>query len=323
MKSIGVVGATGVVGRTIVQILEEREFPVSRLFLFASAKSKGTTLDFRGEPVSVRTLGDSPDDALEIAFFAAGSAVSRKIVPDFVKRGTTVIDNSNAFRMEPDVPLVVPEVNREDIIGGASRIIANPNCSTIQLVVVLAPLHRHFRLKRAIVSTYQSVSGKGFKGVRELRSQQGGAEEASVFPQRIADNLIPFIDEIAGDGYCLEETKLMRETRKILKDETFHITATAVRVPIPHCHSESVNLEFDSDVRLAEVEEVLGSSAGVEYCGNSRIPSPADVVGTDAVWVGRLRRDRSQRNSLNLWIVADNLRKGAALNAVQIAEEVA
>jgi aspartate-semialdehyde dehydrogenase len=177
-------------------------------------------------------------------------------------------------------------------------------------------------LRRAVVSTYQSVSGKGFKGVRELRSQQEGSEKTSVFPQRIADNLIPFIDEIGEDGYCLEETKLIRETRKILGDESLRITATAVRVPIPHCHSESVNLEFDGEVSLNQLEETLRSSPGLEYCGNSRIPSPADVVGGDAIWVGRLRRDPSQPNTLNLWIVGDNLRKGAALNAVQIAEEI-
>lgn len=321
MKSIAIVGATGLVGRTILKILEEREYPVEKLSLFASGRSKGMTLDFRGEPISVEPLSEHSGQDLAIAFFSAGSVVSRGSVPRFVTGGALVIDNSNAFRMEENVPLVVPEVNREEILK-ANGIIANPNCSTIQLVIVLAPLHRHFRLRRVVVSTYQSVSGKGFKGVRELRSQQEGTGKADFFPRKIADNLIPFIDEVGDNGYCLEETKLMRETKKILNTEDLRITATTVRVPISNCHSESVNLEFDSEIDLGEVERVLGSSPSIRYCRGSEIPSPLDAVGSDEVWVGRLRRDASRPNSLNLWIVADNLRKGAALNAVQIAEAV-
>lgn len=319
MKSIAIVGATGLVGRTILKILEERRYPVKKLKLFASDRSKGMTLNFQGESIWVESLNKYLDEDLQIAFFSAGSAVSRDLVPKFVTKGALVIDNSNAFRMETNVPLVVPEVNPEELTK-ASGIIANPNCSTIQLVVVLAPLHRRFRLRRVVVSTYQSVSGKGFKGVKELRSQLKDTGETNIFPRRIADNLIPFIDAIAQDGYCLEEIKLIRETQKILNDKNLRITATTVRVPIPHCHSESVNVEFATEIDLVELERILECSPGIKYCKASPIPSPLDAVGSDDVWVGRLRMDSSQPNSVNLWIVADNLRKGAALNAVQIAE---
>jgi len=319
MKSIAIVGATGLVGRTILKLLEEREYPVQRLSLFASEKSVGMSLNFRGKQVPVQPLNEHSSRDVSIAFFSAGSVVSRDSVPQFVAEGGLVIDNSSAFRMQPDVPLVVPEVNAEEIRKGHG-VVSNPNCSTIQLVVVLAPLHRRFRLQRVVVSTYQSVSGKGFKGIRELRSQQEGRRETAVFPRKIADNLIPLIDEVGHDGYCLEEIKLMRETKKILNAEDLRITATAVRVPIPYCHSESVNLEFATEIDCAQIEKVLESSPGIRYCPGSEIPSPLDAVGSDDVWVGRLRADRSQRNSFNLWIVADNVRKGAALNAVQIAE---
>jgi aspartate-semialdehyde dehydrogenase len=319
VKSIAIVGATGLVGRTILKLLEEREYPVGRLSLFASKKSAGMLLQFRGEQIPVQPLNEHSGRDVTIAFFSAGGAVSRDSVPQFVAEGGLVIDNSSAFRMEPDVPLVVPEVNPEEI-RKAHGIVSNPNCSTIQLVVVLAPLHRRFRLQRVVVSTYQSVSGKGFKGVRELRSQQEGRGKAAVFPRKIADNLVPLIDEAGHDGYCLEEIKLMRETKKILNADDLRITATAVRVPIPYCHSESVNLEFASEIDCTRAETVLENSPGIRYCPGSEIPSPLDAVGSDDVWVGRLRQDESQRNSLNLWIVADNVRKGAALNAVQIAE---
>ncbi|KPJ50051.1 hypothetical protein AMJ40_04105 [candidate division TA06 bacterium DG_26] len=319
MKSVTIVGATGLVGRTVLSILEERSYPVQRLNLFASDRAKGVTLDFRGEPVPVTPLAEWSGDDSQIAFFCAGGEVSINFAQRFATNGTLVIDNSSTFRMDPNVPLIVPEVNRHEI-PNAKGIIANPNCSTIQLVVALAPLHRHFGVRRAVVSTYQSVSGKGFKGVKELESQRTGSGEPHVFPYRIEDNLIPFIDEIGEDGYCLEETKLMRETKKILHDDGLAITATSVRVPVSYCHSESVNLEFETDIDLHKLEEILQQSPGVKYCGSSFIPSPLDAVGTDSVWVGRLRRDPSRKNSVNLWIVSDNVRKGAALNAVQIAE---
>ncbi len=321
MKSVAIVGATGLVGRTILKILEERDYPVKKLRLYASERSKQTVLDFRGGSIPVELLSDHSNKNVEIAFFSAGGTISRDFVPQFVAEGAMAIDNSSAFRMEPNVPLVVPEVNPEEM-AKANGIAANPNCSTIQLVVVLAPLHRRFQLRRVVVSTYQSVSGRGFKGIRELRTQQEGARQTSIFPLKIADNLVPFIGKIGHDGYCLEEIKLMRETRKILNEEGLSITATAVRVPISHCHSESVNLQFGSEITLAEAEEILENSPGVRLCRATQFPSPFDAVGSDEVWVGRLRRDSSQPNSLNLWIVADNLRKGAALNAVQIAELV-
>jgi aspartate-semialdehyde dehydrogenase len=321
MRAAAIVGATGLVGRTILKLLEERDFPVKHLSLYASGRTDGRELEFRGKRLRVESLGEGVHPGVELAFFSAGSGVSREVVPGVVDKGAMVIDNSSAFRMDGEVPLVVPEVNPERI-AQADGLIANPNCSTIQLVVVLAPLRRRFGLERVVVSTYQSVSGRGFKGITELEIESEDGVERAVFPRAITDNLIPLIGETGENGYCTEETKLMLETRKILGDDRLRVCATAVRVPIRYCHSESVNLELGEPADLTAVKRVLRSSPSVRYCEGDEVPTPRDVVGSDDVWVGRLRSDPSRQNCINMWIVADNVRKGAALNAVQIAEMV-
>lgn len=324
--NVAIIGATGLVGRTMLKILEERNFPVSKIKLFASPKSAGSYLLFKGKRVLVENLSSSNINGLNIALFSAGSEVSKNFAPLFVQKGAAVIDNSSYFRLSPDVPLIVPEVNG-NVIRKNKGIIANPNCSTIQLVLVLAPLHKRFRIKRVVVSTYQSVSGKGYKAVKELETQSKEFLETfiyrskpSVFPYPIGFNLLPQIDNFRDNGYTLEEYKLIKETQKIIGSK-LKITATAVRVPVFYCHCESVNIEFVHPFTIEECKDVLHSSPGV-FLHEKDYPFPLTLYERDEVAVGRIRRDDSVPNGINLWIVADNIRKGAALNAVQIAEKL-
>jgi aspartate-semialdehyde dehydrogenase len=321
--NIAIVGATGLVGRKMLQILEERNFPVKDLKLLASERSEGIELSFNGERLKVEKLTEEKFKGVDIALFSAGTDVSVKFVPEAVKRGCVVIDNSSAFRLEKDVPLVVPEVNAEKI-SQHKGIIANPNCSTIQLVVVLKPLHDKFKIKRVIVSTYQSVTGAGKKALDQLMFEiQGLKPQTPKFPHQIAYNCIPQIDNFFEDGYTKEEHKIMKETKKILDDENIKITATCVRVPTIGGHAESVNIEFVNKFSLEDIIQTLNQAPGVIVIDKpyeSIYPMPIFSNEKDDVFVGRIRLDQSIENGLNLWIVADNLRKGAATNAVQIAE---
>jgi aspartate-semialdehyde dehydrogenase len=322
--TVAVVGATGLVGRKMIQVLEEHEFPVGELRLLASARSEGRTLPFRGREVCVHVLTPSSFGGVEIALFSAGGAVSREFAPHAVRAGALVIDNSSAFRMEPDVPLVVPEVNRADIFRHRG-IIANPNCSTIQMVVALKPLHDLWKIRRIIVSTYQSVTGAGKKGLNQLEDEvAGNAPKEKKFPHQIAFNILPQVDVFSEDGNTKEEYKMMRETLKIMGDDTIRVTATCVRVPVWGGHSESVNVEFEKPIDIAQARETLRSAPGVvlqDDPASAEYPMPVHAWDKDHVYVGRIRRDPTVPSGLNLWIVADNLRKGAATNAVQIAEE--
>lgn len=323
--NVAVVGATGLVGRTMVRVLEERDFPVGRLLLLASSRSAGKTMDFRGRAVTVEELtAESFASGVEIGLFSAGASVSTKFAPIAVRSGVLVIDNSSAFRMDPDVPLVVPEVNPDDI--KASRgIISNPNCSTIQMVVALKPLHDRWKIRRIVVATYQSVTGAGKRGIDQLEAELAGKSVAErKFPHPIAMNVLPHIDVMDEDGYSKEERKMIRETKKIMGDESIAVTATCVRVPVLGGHSEAVNLEFERPFLLEEVREALRSAPGVTLVDEPErnlYPMPISAGGKDEVFVGRVRRDETLRSGLNLWIVSDNLRKGAATNAIQIAEE--
>ena len=318
---VAVVGATGLVGGVMLKVLEERGFPVRELLPVASARSVGATVHFRGKQVPVIGMEDAVAARPDIALFSAGGGTSLEWAPRFAEAGCTVIDNSSAWRMDPNVPLVVPEINA-DALAGHQRIIANPNCSTIQLVMALAPLHRAYGVQRVVVSTYQAVSGTGMKAVQQLEDERQGVEGEKAYPHAIDRNVIPACDAFSEEGYTKEELKLANETRKIL-DPVIRVTATAVRVPVTGGHSEAVNVEFDKEYDLAEVRSLLAEAPGVELvddpAGNS-YPMPILAHDRDAVLVGRLRRDLTQERTLNLWIVADNLRKGAATNAVQIAE---
>ena len=321
-----IVGATGLVGRTMLRVLEERAFPLRNVYPMASARSAGKRLNFRGERIRVEVL-TAPRLAscgAQLALFSAGASVSREFAPVASKAGTLVIDNSSAFRMDPEVPLVVPEVNA-GTIRRHHGIIANPNCSTIQLVVALKPLHDRFTIRRIVVSTYQAVTGAGQKGHDQLMSELAGRmPKAAKFPHPIAFNALPQIDEFREDGYTREEHKIMAETRKILGDESIRVTATCVRVPVVGGHSEAVTVEFARPFTLEEVKSILQGAAGVVLLDNpaaGAYPMAVTANERDEVFVGRIRRDPSAENSLNLWIVADNIRKGAATNAVQIAEE--
>ena len=318
---VAVVGATGLVGGVMLKVLEERGFPVRELLPVASARSVGSTVHFRGKQVPVIGMEDAVAARPDIALFSAGGGTSLEWAPRFAEAGCTVIDNSSAWRMDPNVPLVVPEINA-DALAGHQRIIANPNCSTIQLVMALAPLHRAYGVQRVVVSTYQAVSGTGMKAVQQLEDERQGAAGDKAYPHPIDRNVIPACDAFSEEGYTKEELKLANETRKIL-DPVIRVTATAVRVPVTGGHSEAVNVEFDKEYDLAEVRSLLAEAPGVELvddpAGNS-YPMPILAHDRDAVLVGRLRRDLTQERTLNLWIVADNLRKGAATNAVQIAE---
>ena len=318
---VAVVGATGLVGGVMLKVLEERGFSVRELLPVASARSVGSTVHFRGKDVPVIGMEEAVAARPDIALFSAGGGTSLEWAPRFAEAGCTVIDNSSAWRMDPNVPLVVPEINA-DALAGHQRIIANPNCSTIQLVMALAPLHRAYGVRRVVVSTYQAVSGTGMKAVQQLEDERQGAAGDKAYPHPIDRNVIPACDAFSEEGYTKEELKLANETRKIL-DPVIRVTATAVRVPVTGGHSEAVNVEFDVEFDMAEVRRLLGDAPGVELMddpSSNSYPMPILAHDRDAVLVGRLRRDLTQERTLNLWIVADNLRKGAATNAVQIAE---
>ncbi len=321
---VAVVGATGLVGRKMVQVLEEHRFPVNEIRLLASARSAGRTVTFarKHEPVLELTPGSFA--GVDVALFSAGAAVSREYAPHAVRAGTLVVDNSSAFRLDPGVPLVVPEVNRADIFKHRG-IIANPNCSTIQMVVALKPLHDLWRIRRVVVSTYQSVTGAGKKGLTQLEDEIAQRLDGEKkFPHPIAFNVLPQIDVFLDDGSSKEEYKMVEETKKIMGDDTIRVSATCVRVPVWGGHSESVNVEFEKPCDVAAARAALGAAPGVivrDDPARSEYPMPVDVWDTDPVYVGRIRRDPTVPSGLNLWIVADNLRKGAATNAVQIAEE--
>lgn len=326
---VAVLGATGLVGRTMLACLSERHFPISELVLLASERSIGQTLDFNGKSYQVQTPSAEVFASVDIALFSAGAAASKVWAPIAASQGAIVIDNSSAFRLQPEVPLVVPEVNAEKIFdasGRAAPIIANPNCSTIQLVVVLKPLHERYKICRVVVSTYQSVTGKGKKGLEALEAELAGAKpEQYVHFHPIAFNVVPQIDEFVEHGYTKEEMKMINETQKIMGDDSIQVSPTTVRVPVYGGHSEAVNIEFEHEFELDEVRSLLASAPGVVLKDNPAerlYPMPIDCYGRDEVFVGRVRRDLSQPKSLNLWIVADNLRKGAATNAVQIAEHL-
>lgn len=323
--NVAVVGATGLVGRKMVEILEERDFPVADLRLLASARSSGEEIGFKKESIRVRELTPESFDGIEIALFSAGGAISGEFAPLAAKAGAVVIDNSSQWRMDPGVPLVVPEVNPGDIFKHRG-IIANPNCSTIQMVVVLKPLHDIWKIKRIVVSTYQGITGAGKKAVDQLEGELAKkANPAMKFPHPIAYNVIPQIDLFSDGGYTREEIKMVNETRKIMGDDSINVTATCARVPVAGGHSESVNIEFERPFDLDQVVGALKKARGIvvqDDVSRSLYPMPIFSHGKDDVFVGRIRRDATLPNGLNLWIVSDNLRKGAATNAVQIAEEL-
>ncbi|MDQ0476095.1 aspartate-semialdehyde dehydrogenase [Chryseobacterium sp. MDT2-18] len=320
---IAVVGATGMVGQIMLKVLEERNFPVTELIPVASEKSIGKKITFKGNEFEIVSMQDALDRKPEIAMFSAGGTTSLEFAPKFAAVGTTVIDNSSAWRMVADKKLIVPEINAH-VLTKEDKIIANPNCSTIQLVMVLHPLNQKYDVKRVIVSTYQSVTGTGKNAVDQLNAEViGNKDVVKVYPYEIFKNALPQCDVFAEDDYTKEEIKLMTEPKKILGDDTFNITATAVRVPVQGGHSESVNIEFENDFDLDEVKAILAETPGVTVLDdvkNNIYPMPLYSEGKDEVFVGRIRKDLSQPKTLNLWIVADNLRKGAATNAVQIAE---
>jgi aspartate-semialdehyde dehydrogenase len=323
-RSIAVVGATGMVGAVMLKVLEERNFPIAELLLVASERSVGKTLTFKGRPHTIIGLAAAVAEKPQIAIFSAGGDTSLEWAPRFAAAGTTVIDNSSAWRMDPSKKLIVPEINASDL-SGSDKIIANPNCSTIQLVMVLAPLHRKYEMKRVVVSTYQSVSGTGVKAVRQLENETAGLEGEMAYPHPIHRNALPHCDIFLENGYTKEEMKLVRETQKILNDKSIAVTATAVRIPTAGGHSESVNVEFHKDFDLSEVRHLLNDTAGVTLQDNPELgiyPMPKYAHGKDDVFVGRLRRDGSLPNTLNMWVVSDNLRKGAATNTIQIAEHL-
>jgi len=325
--NVAVVGATGAVGKEMLKVLEQRNFPVRNLRALASERSEGKMLEFAGESLKVERLTTSSFEGIEIALFSAGASVSREFSPIAAKRGAVVVDNSKAFRMDKNTPLVVPEVNPH-ALRSHKGIIANPNCSTIQLVVAINPIHQRVKIKKLVVSTYQAVSGTGKEAIRELteQSKQLLSREKitkKVYPHQIAFNLLPHIGDFLPNGYTEEEMKLVNETRKIMEDESIAITATCVRVPVFNSHSEAVTLETEEKISVEEVRKILSRAPGViveDSPGQEIYPLPIKAAGRDEVFVGRIREDLSSPNGINMWIVADNLRKGAALNAVQIAE---
>ena len=319
---IAIVGVTGLVGGVMLKVLEERNFPISELIPVASDRSIGKDILFKGNIFKVVGMEDAIALQPDIALFSAGGSTSKEWAPKFAEIGTTVIDNSSAWRMDLNKKLVVPEINANQL-SKTDKIIANPNCSTIQMVMTLAPLHKKYKIKRLVVSTYQSVSGTGVKAVKQLENEMADIKGEMAYPYPIHRNAIPHCDVFEDNGYTKEEMKLVRETQKILDDRTIAVTATAVRIPTSGGHSESVNIEFDNDFDLSEVRQILHNTDGITVQDNTDVntyPMPIYAHGKDDVFVGRIRRDGSQPNSLNLWIVSDNLRKGAATNAVQIAE---
>lgn len=319
---IAVVGATGMVGNVMLQVLKERNFTITELIPVASERSVGKEISYDGKSYTIVSMQDAVNMKPDVALFSAGGGTSLEWAPKFAEVGTTVIDNSSAWRMHPEKKLVVPEINAKGL-SKEDKIIANPNCSTIQMVVALAPLHKKYKIKRLVISTYQSITGTGVKAVRQLASEFVGETADMAYPHQIHKNAIPHCDVFEEDGYTKEELKLVRETRKILGDDSIAITATAVRIPVVGGHSESVNIEFENDFDLEDVRQLLSDTDGVtvqDDIENNSYPMPFYSEGKDDVFVGRIRRDLSQENSLNLWIVSDNLRKGAATNTVQIAE---
>ena len=320
---VAVVGATGLVGTVMLKVLEERNFPLTELIPVASEKSVGKLITFKGKQFPIVSMDTAIGMRPDIALFSAGGSTSIEHAPRFKEAGTTVIDNSSAWRMDPKIPLVVPEVNAA-ILSLDDKIIANPNCSTIQMVVALKPLHDKYKIKRVVVSTYQSVTGTGVKAVDQMMNERSGNFDGEMaYPYQIDLNVIPQIDVFTENGYTKEEMKMINETRKIMGDESIRLTATTVRIPVMGGHSESVNIEFENEFDLAEVTSLLEKTEGiivVDDVANLKYPMPKDAHEKDEVFVGRIRRDESMPNTLNMWIVADNLRKGAATNAVQIAE---
>ena len=319
---VAVVGATGMVGEVMLKVLAERNFPVTELIPVASERSLGKKITYKGKDYNVVVLETAVSMKPDIALFSAGGDTSLEWAPKFAEVGTTVVDNSSAWRMDPTKKLVVPEINANELTKD-DKIIANPNCSTIQLVMALNPLHKKYKMKRVVVSTYQSVSGTGVKAVRQLENEIAGVEGEMAYPYPIGRNALPHCDVFQDNGYTKEEMKLAREPQKIMNDKTFSISATAVRIPTAGGHSESVNVEFENDFDLADVRKILRETPGVVVQDNTdtnTYPMPIFAHEKDEVFVGRIRRDETQPNSLNMWIVADNLRKGAATNTIQIAE---
>jgi aspartate-semialdehyde dehydrogenase len=319
---LAVVGATGLVGHEILNVLEERSFPFDELFLVASSKSVGQPMTFKGKEYLIKGIEEVCKLAPDIAIFSAGGNTSLEWAPKFAEAGSIVIDNSSAWRMDPTKKLIVPEINGH-VLTIDDRIIANPNCSTIQMVMALAPLHVKYGLKRIVVSTYQSVTGTGKDAVQQMMDERQGIKGQMVYPHPIDMNALPHIDSFLDNGYTKEEMKMVNETRKILGDQKIGVTSTTVRIPSIGGHSEAVNVEFHEDFNLSEIRSILSSTPGVivqDDPKNNIYPMPINSKGRDEVFVGRIRRDESQPNTLNMWIVADNLRKGAATNAVQIAE---
>ena len=319
---VAVVGATGMVGNVMLQVLAERNFPITELLLVASERSVGKQMEYKGKKYTIIGMQDAVDAHPDIALFSAGGTTSELWAPKFAEAGTTVVDNSSAWRMDPTKKLVVPEINGNELTK-KDKIIANPNCSTIQLVMALAPLHKKYNMKRLVISTYQSVSGTGIKAVRQLENESKGIKGEMAYHYPINRNAIPQCDVFLENGYTKEEMKLVKEPKKILNDDSFTVTATAVRIPTSGGHSEAVNVQFENDFDLNEVRKLLSETPGVIVQDNldtNTYPMPIYAHNKDEVFVGRIRRDESQPNTLNMWIVADNLRKGAATNTIQIAE---
>jgi len=319
---IAVVGATGMVGNVMLEVLEERNFPITELLLVASERSVGKKITYKGQEHTVIGLQDAVDQKPDIALFSAGGGTSLEWAPKFAAAGITVVDNSSAWRMDPSKKLVVPEINAGELTS-EDKIIANPNCSTIQMVVALAPLHKKYGIKRLVISTYQSISGTGVKAVKQLENEYQGIKGEMAYPYPIHRNALPHCDVFEDNGYTKEEMKLVNETRKILNDDSIAVTATAVRIPVAGGHSESINIEFERDFDVNEVRQLLHETDGVVVQDNldtNTYPMPIYAHGKDDVFVGRIRRDESQQNSLNMWVVSDNLRKGAATNTIQIGE---
>ena len=321
---VAVVGVTGVVGTVMLNLLDKRKFPITQIIPVASKKSVGKKIKFKGKDYSIVSLTDALTIKPDIALFSAGGLTSKEWAPKFADIGTRVVDNSSAWRMDSTKKLIVSEVNSETLTKN-DYIIANPNCSTMQMLVVLAPLHKKFKIKRLVISTYQSVSGTGKNAIDQLYSERNGSNSEKIYPYSIDQNLLPHCDVFEEGGYTKEENKLINETKKILNDNSIQITSTAVRVPIEICHGESVNIEFEKEYKLEEVNSILKSSPGLiveDEPQNNLYPMPINAANNDEVFVGRIRRDFSIESGLNLWIVADNLRKGAATNTIQIAEKL-
>ena len=321
---VAVVGVTGVVGTVMLSLLDNRKFPITQIIPVASEKSVGNQIRFQGKNYTIVSLNDAVAMKPDIALFSAGGSISMEWAPKFADIGTRVVDNSSAWRMDSTKKLIVSEVNSETLTDD-DYIIANPNCSTMQMLVVLAPLHKRFNIKRLVISTYQSVSGTGKNAIDQLYSERNGSDSEKVYPYSIDQNLLPHCDVFEEGGYTKEENKLINETKKILNDNSIQITSTAVRVPIEICHGESINIEFDDDFKLEEVFSVLKNSPGLivqDEPEKNLYPMPINASNKDEVFVGRIRRDFSIKSGLNLWIIADNLRKGAATNTIQIAEKL-